>query len=166
MTIRAASSADDAFILGFVERFSEFPLPAGRTRDTVDEGIRSKLEQLLRERPSTSHFFVIEDGDEPAGFVHLQEVDDFFGAGLFCHISDLAISPAHEGRGLARRLLAHSEAFARAHGYVRLTLSVFPGNERARALYARYGFETDLLRLGIPLQGAPGMGRQSTADSA
>ena len=94
---------------------------------------------------------MIEEGGDRAGFVHLQEVDDFFGGGLFCHISDLAISPGHEGRGLARRLLMHSEAFAREHGCVRLTLGVLPGNERARALYASYGFQTDMLRLGMPL---------------
>lgn len=151
MTVRAATSADDTFILGFVERFSEFPLPPGRDRDTFNAGIRRDLEKHLRERPPTSHFFVVEEGGERAGFVHLQEVDDFFGGGLFCHISDLAISPGHEGRGLARRLLMHSEAFAREHGCVRLTLGVLPGNERARALYAGYGFQTDMLRLGMPL---------------
>lgn len=151
MTIRAATSADEAFILGFVERFSAFALPPGRDRDTVDTGIRRDLQRHLRERPITSHFFVIQDNGERAGFVHLQEVDDFFGAGLLCHISDLAVAPGHEGRGLAGRLLAHSESFAREHGCVRLTLAVFPGNERARALYARHGFETDMLRLGRPL---------------
>jgi ribosomal protein S18 acetylase RimI-like enzyme len=154
MTIRAAIGADDAFILGFVERFSAFPLPVGRDRATLTAGIRRDIERHLRERPSTSHFFVIEHGGEPAGFVHLQEVDDFFGAGLFCHVSDLAISPEHEGLGLARRLLAHSEAFARERGCIRLTLSVFPGNERARRLYDSYGFTPDLVRMGKPLSDA------------
>lgn len=151
MTIRAATGADDDFILGFVERFSAFVLPPGRDRATVNAGIRRDLERHLRERPSTSHFFVIEDGGERAGFLHLQEVDDFFGAGALCHISDLAVASEHEGKGLARRLLAHSEAFARERGCVRLTLGVFPGNERARALYQRYGFVPDMLRLGKPL---------------
>lgn len=151
MTIRAATSADDAFILGLVERFSAFALPPGRDRDAVDAGIRRDLEHHLRERPITSHFFVVEDDGERAGFVHLQEVDDFFGAGLLCHISDLAVASGHESRGLAGRLLAHSESFAREHRCVRLTLGVFPGNERARALYARHGFKPDMLRLGKPL---------------
>ena len=151
MTIRAATSADDAFILGLVERFSEFALPPGRDCDTVNAVLRRDLELHLHERPITSHFFVIEQAGARAGFVHLQLVNDFFGAGLLCHISDLAVSPAHEGHGLARRLLAHSEAFAREHGCVRLTLGVFPGNERALRLYSHYGFEPDMLRLGKPL---------------
>ena len=151
MTIRAATSTDDAFILGLVERFSEFPLPPGRDPVTVTAALRRDLELHLHERPLTSHFFVIDQAGKHAGFMHLQLVDDFFGAGLLCHISDLAVAPAYEGRGLARRLLAHSEAFAREHGCVRLTLGVFPGNERALRLYTRYGFETDMLRLGKPL---------------
>lgn len=151
MTIRASTSADDGFILGLVERFSGFALPSGRDRGTVNAALRRDLERHLHERPVTSSVFVIDQSGERAGFVHLQLVDDFFGAGLLCHISDLAVTPAHEGRGLARRLLAHSEAFAREHGCVRLTLGVFPGNERARALYERYGFEPDMLRLGKPL---------------
>lgn len=151
MTIRAATSADDGFVLGLVGRFSEFALPPGRDPAAVTAALRRDLERHLHERPITSHFFVVRDAGQRAGFIHLQLVDDFFGAGLLCHVSDLAVTPAHEGRGLARRLLAHSEAFAREHGCVRLTLGVFPGNERARALYARYGFEPDMLRLGKPL---------------
>ncbi len=151
MTIRAATRADDGFILGLVERFGEFPLPPGRDAATVTAALRRDLELHLHERPLTSHFFVISQARQRAGFVHLQLVDDFFGAGLLCHISDLAVARADEGRGLARQLLAHGEAFARDHGCVRLTLGVFPGNARARALYASYGFDSDMLRLGKPL---------------
>jgi ribosomal protein S18 acetylase RimI-like enzyme len=149
--IRPAGADDDAFILGFVERFTDFPLPAGRDRDTLSNGIHEDLAQKLRERPASSHFFVIEDHRQRAGFVHLQLVDDFFGGGLLCHISDLAVSPGYEGRGLAGRLLEHSESFGRQHACIRLTLGVFPGNSRARALYERYGFGVDMLRMGKAL---------------
>jgi ribosomal protein S18 acetylase RimI-like enzyme len=142
---------DDAFILGFVERFTDFPLPVGRDRSTLDNGIRVDLALHLHERPPSSHFFVIEDEGQRAGFVHLQLVDDFFGGGLLCHISDLAVSPGCEGRGLAGRLLEHCDSFGREHGCIRLTLSVFPGNSRARALYERYGFGVDMLRMGKAL---------------
>lgn len=152
MSIRPAVPKDEAFILSLVERFTDFPLPAGRTREELDAGIRADLERHLRERPESSRFFVIEEEEgRPAGFLHLQRVEDFFGGGPHCHVSDLAIAPGHEGRGLAGRLLAHAEAFGRAHGCRRLTLSVFPGNARARALYERAGFGVDLLRMGKPL---------------
>lgn len=148
MNIRPAGAQDDAFILGLVERFTQFPLPAGRDRAVISEGIRADLEMHLREHPEDSFFFVVEEAGEPAGFVHLQLMDDFFGQGRLCHVSDLAIDPAREGRGLAGALLRHSEAFGRERGCVRLTLAVFPGNERARALYERHGFGLDMLRMG------------------
>lgn len=151
MSIRAAQAEDDAFILSLVDRFTAFALPAGRTRAELDRGIRADLERHLRDRPATSRMFVIEHDGDRAGFVHLQFVEDFFSGDTHCHVSDLAIAPGHEGRGLAGRLLAHAEALAREHGCPRLTLSVFPGNERARALYERHGFGTDLLRMGKPL---------------
>lgn len=149
--IRPAAPRDDAFVLGLAGRFTDFPLPPGRDRATTDAGIRADLEKHLRERPDTSHFFLVEHDGERAGFLHLQLMDDFFGAGLLGHISDLAIAPDFEGRGLAGDLLRHAEAFARDCGCVRLTLAVFEGNTRARALYERFGFGTDLRRMGKPL---------------
>lgn len=132
--IRLATADDDNFILGLVERFTDFPLPAGRDRTTTNAGIRADLQKHLRERPPSSRFFVIDDASGRAGFIHLQLVDDFFGAGLLCHVSDLAIAPGHEGRGLAGQLLGFAESFAREHGCVRVTLAVFEGNRRARAV--------------------------------
>ncbi|GAB3343505.1 GNAT family N-acetyltransferase [Marilutibacter aestuarii] len=149
--IRPATSADDAFILGFVDRFSEFPLPPGRSRETVGAGVRGDLSRHLATRPAHSHFFVIEVDGAAAGFVHLLMDTDFFDGGATCHVSDLAIATDFEGRGLARALLAHADAFARASDCSRLTLSVFPGNERAQRLYLSQGFDVDLLRMGKPL---------------
>lgn len=151
MSIRVARQEDDAFILSLVERFTAFTLPTGRTRAELDRGIRDDLARHLHERPAASHMFVIEHDGERAGFLHLQLAEDFFSGATHCHVSDLAVAPAHEGRGLAGRLLAHAEAFAREYACPRLTLSVFPGNARARALYERHGFGVDLLRMGKPL---------------
>jgi len=151
--IRAARDGDEAFILGLADRFTAFELPAGRDRDGVTQAIAQDLREHLRERPRHSSFFIVELDGKAAGFLHLQWTDDFFGDGQHAHISDLAIAPGFEGRGLAGGLLAHAEAQARAEGCTRLTLSVFPGNARARALYERHGFGLDLLRMGKPLGG-------------
>lgn len=150
-TIRAATAGDDAFILSFVESFSAFPLPADRSRETVNAGVRADIGRHLAERPAASHFFILDHDGAPAGFIHLLLGTDFFGGAPTCHISDLAVLPAQQGRGFARRLLAHAEDFARARGCARLTLSVFPGNTGARRLYETSGFVDDLLRMGKPL---------------
>lgn len=143
---------DDELILGLVPRFTEFPLPAWRQRHVCIAGIRRDLVRHLDDQPANSFMFVAEDSDgERVGFVHLQKTQDFFTGHTNCHISDLAVLPRHEGRGVGKALLAHAEIWAREHRCALVTLAVFPGNERARALYQAAGYDTDLLRLAKPV---------------
>ncbi len=152
--IRLASPDDDDFILGLVPRFVDFPLPAWRRRNECIEGIRRDISSHLEDQPANSFMFIAEDPEDgrPLGFVHLQKVQDFFNGRTNCHISDLAVTPGEEGRGIGRALLEHSQAWAREHHCHILTLAVFPGNERARKLYETSGFGVDLLRMALPLR--------------
>jgi ribosomal protein S18 acetylase RimI-like enzyme len=150
--IRVARNSDRAFILSLVPRFVAFELPAWRDREESAGGIRRDLERHLDERPETSHLFVAEiEAGEPAAFLHIVRMTDFFTGAPNCHISDLAVAPGMDGRGIGARLLEFSEAFARDHGCRFITLGVFPGNARARALYERHGYGVELLRMTKPL---------------
>ena len=64
-------------------------------------------------------------------------------------VENLAVAPAHQGRGHARRLMAHAEQLAAGLGEIRLyTNSRFATNI---ALYQRLGFEIshiDTVRVG------------------
>ncbi|HEX7731085.1 MAG TPA: GNAT family N-acetyltransferase [Rhodanobacter sp.] len=152
LLIRLAEDDDD-FILSLVPRFVDFPLPAWRRRHECIEGIRDELLRHLEEQPANSHLFVAEDADGTrVGFIHLQRTEDFFTGRSNCHVSDLAVAPAHEGRGVGKALLAHAEQWAREHQCQLVTLAVFPGNERARKVYEAAGYATDLLRLAKPLR--------------
>jgi ribosomal protein S18 acetylase RimI-like enzyme len=53
----------------------------------------------------------------------------------------MMVAPAYRGRGLGRLLLQTAMDWARANGYPTLALLVYPGNERAIALYHAMGFE-------------------------
>ncbi|WP_288694987.1 GNAT family N-acetyltransferase [uncultured Ruthenibacterium sp.] len=55
-------------------------------------------------------------------------------------IHTLAVHPAYQGRGLARRLLAHAEVLARQSGMRALRLDVCVGNAPAIRLYEQCGF--------------------------
>jgi ribosomal protein S18 acetylase RimI-like enzyme len=152
LRIRVARNTDRAFILALVPRFVDFDLPAWRDRDESARGIRRDLEQHLDERPEPSHLFVAEtETGEPAGFLHVLRTVDFFTGAPNCHISDLAVAAGMDGRGIGARLLAFSEDFARGLGCRFITLGVFPGNARARALYERHGYGIELLRMTKPL---------------
>jgi ribosomal protein S18 acetylase RimI-like enzyme len=148
LTIRPAGAADRAFILGLAERFVAFDLPPWRDHDETAAGVCRDIERHLGDRPETSHFFVAETGDGArAGFLHVQSTIDFFTGAPNCHVSDLAVAPGLDGHGIGSRLLAFAEAFAKGRGCRFVTLSVFPANARARALYERHGYGIELLRM-------------------
>jgi ribosomal protein S18 acetylase RimI-like enzyme len=152
ITIRATRSGDEAFILGLVSRFVAFDLPPWRDRGESAAGVRRDIEHHLRGRPEGSFLFVAETtGGLPAGFLHLQATVDFFTGAPNCHVSDLAVAPAFEGHGIGSRLLAFAEAWAKQRGCRHVTLAVFPGNARARALYERHGYGVELLRMAKPV---------------
>jgi len=153
ITIRAATPEDTGFILSLAPRFVGFSLPKGRRKRETLTGIRDDIERALRDAPSTDRFFVAEEADaQRVGFLHLQVQRDFFTGARACHISDLAVAAGQEGRGIGRALLAHAEAWAKENRCKLLTLSVFPANTRARGLYERAGFTTDLIRMAKPLR--------------
>jgi len=148
VTVRLAHADDDDFILGLVPRFAEFELPAWRKRSETLAGIRRDIEHHLRTLPAASHLFVAEDEDgERAGFLHLQTRKDFFTGAQNCHIADLVVAVDREGGGVASAMLRHADAWAKEHRCRHLTLSVFPGNEHARAVYEKHGFGVELVSM-------------------
>ena len=56
------------------------------------------------------------------------------------HINTIGTLPGHEGRGVATSLMDEAWQDAKARDIARATLEVAVSNERAQALYARYGF--------------------------
>jgi ribosomal protein S18 acetylase RimI-like enzyme len=146
--IRPATADDTDFILSLAPRFVSFDLPRPRRKHDVVAALRTDLEHALRERPAKHHFFIAAGVDGGStGFLHLQVQRDFFSSELACHVSDIAVLAGHEGQGIGRMLLEHAHRWAKQHRCKLLTLSVFPGNARARALYESAGFALDLMRM-------------------
>jgi ribosomal-protein-alanine N-acetyltransferase len=56
------------------------------------------------------------------------------------HINTIGTLPGNEGRGVATSLMDEAWEDAKARGIARATLEVAVSNERAQALYGRYGF--------------------------
>lgn len=149
--VRAADAGDDAFILALVERFVAFELPAWRKRNDCANGIRRDLKRALENPPPGEALFIAEDENgERTGFLRLQKTRDFFSGRPNCHVSDLAVAPGRDGQGIGSTLLDHAQAWAKKQRCALITLAVFPGNARARALYERMGYGPDLLRMAKP----------------
>lgn len=67
-------------------------------------------------------------------YVAMQGVDEL-------HLLNITVHPAHQGQGWGRRMLAHLGAQAQALAATQVWLEVRQSNQRARALYERWGFE-------------------------
>ncbi|MFC8829331.1 GNAT family N-acetyltransferase [Streptomyces sp. NPDC057137] len=57
-----------------------------------------------------------------------------------CELRSVWVGPGARGLGVADRLIAAVETWARQSGATTLRLAVIPGNEPAAALYRRNGF--------------------------
>lgn len=56
------------------------------------------------------------------------------------HVTQIAVAPAHQGKGLGAELLGRAVRFLRLNGYQRVSLTVTEANLAALALYQRFGF--------------------------
>ncbi len=146
--IRLARADDDEFIVGLAARFAEFDLPAWRKPKEVIDWIHDDLLRTATSLPPGSHLFVAEDVDyELVGMLHIRTTTDAFNDVLNCHISDIACAPGHDGKGIGPALLSYAEDWAKQHGCRYMSLTVFPGNARGRAMYERHGYGIDQHRM-------------------
>ncbi len=73
-------------------------------------------------------------GREVAGYFGLMFVDDE------AHVTTVAVAPSLQGRGYGKRLMVAIVRASLEAGARHLSLEVAAGNERAQALYRRFGF--------------------------
>lgn len=72
------------------------------------------------------------------------------------HLLNITVAPVWQGRGLAVALLDRVVTACRQRGLTQLWLEVRVGNERAREVYARYGFaEVGRRRAYYPVKQGP-----------
>lgn len=148
---RSATTADRTFIAETAVRLADFGPPSWRTPGEIVTPEVQALEAFFVTPLPGSAMFVVEDDDERLGFVLLERRVDYFTRRAHGHVSIIAITDAAEGRGAGTALMSAAEAWAREQGFGLLTLNVFDGNRRARAMYERCGFQVETLKYVKPL---------------
>jgi ribosomal protein S18 acetylase RimI-like enzyme len=73
---------------------------------------------------------------KPAGFIFYQS-----GPGAVAAIEALAVHPGYRRHGCASKLLEYAITQLEGDGKTRLELSVFSSNDKAKSLYAKFGFK-------------------------
>ena len=129
--LQAMQAGDVEAVLAIEQRAYEFPWSRGNFIDSLSAGY---LAQVLR----------AADGSVLGYFLAMQGVDEL-------HLLNITVLPECQGQGLARLMLDALQVLAREHGGAQIWLEVRQGNERARRVYARYGFaEVGLRRAYYP----------------
>ena len=121
-TIRPAERRDVTELLAIEQ--SQFPEPW--TRGML-------LDELSNTR--TRRYTVAVEGRRIVGYLGIMYVLDEL------HVNTIGTRAGDEGRGVASSLLDDAWADARTRGVLRATLEVAVSNQRALALYYRYGFQ-------------------------
>jgi ribosomal protein S18 acetylase RimI-like enzyme len=127
---------DAAAVVEVVNAYALDPFGGGKP---LPEDVRARLVPGLRAHPTTLVLLAWADGRPIGVAVCFVGFSTFQGRPLV-NVHDLAVLPDHRGRGVGRALLAGVEGRARARGCCKLTLEVLDENERARGLYASFGF--------------------------
>ncbi len=73
-------------------------------------------------------------GKETVGYVGLMFVEEE------AHVTTLAVAPEHQRRGIGTQIMIGAVRIAQEAGARSFSLEVAVGNERAQALYRRFGF--------------------------
>jgi GNAT superfamily N-acetyltransferase len=145
-TIRPAHAGDRGFVLAATSRLSAFGVPHGRTALEIVEGEARTLRAHFDAASPLETLLIAECNGSPSGFVFLEEHEDYFTLASHGHIGILVVAEERERRGVGAALMAAAEEWARSRGHTSLTLNVFEGNRRARALYERSGFRPDTIK--------------------
>ena len=147
VAIRLATPADRDFLHRLASRLADFDRPAWRSADEIADGDRRALDDALDDPQAATELFVAELAGERAGCLLMWTLEDYFSQDWHAHISVIAVTRDAEGQGVGRALMEHAESWARGRGHRSITLSVFDGNHRARTLYERVGFSTEMRRM-------------------
>jgi GNAT superfamily N-acetyltransferase len=146
ISVRDGGAADRDFVIATARRFAAFGPPPWRSPLEIVGGEVRCLDDFFDGHLRGRALVVAEDESGPLGFAFLEPGVDYFTGDAHGHIGMIAVTEAAEGRGAGAALMRAAEDWARANGYSRLTLNVFEGNARARAVYEKFGYQVETIR--------------------
>jgi GNAT superfamily N-acetyltransferase len=151
--IRAATAGDRDFMFGQAQRQAAVAeLPWHAERDVLAFQQRFMNTAFARPDSEAACFIAEDEASLRLGYVHVEASTDFVTLEPCAYVTLLAVTAEAEGRGVAARLMQAAEDWARAQGFRLIYIDVFANNRRARAFYARQGYQDDSLRLTKPLR--------------
>ena len=102
--------------------------------------------------PERGNIFVATEEDKVVGMVSLLFTISTAKGAPACWLEDMVIRPDRRGMGIGTRLLDHAVAYAKSHGFTRITLLTDRVNEKSIHFYERHGFQhSDMVPMRLHL---------------
>lgn len=147
VTIRSATQLDGEAMLALMPRLAAFDIPAERNPDHLWLGDAELLRRWLAGDADECLVNVAaDDAGRIVGLALVTMQSELLSREPSAHLEAIAVADGQEGQGVGSQLLASVESSAKDRGAKSMSLTVFATNERARAFYARHGFDGELLR--------------------
>ena len=146
VAVREGTAADRDFVIDTARRFAAFGPPPWRPEAELVAGEVRCLDDFFDGRLPGPALRIAEDDGIPVGFAFLEPAVDYFSGERHGHLGMIAVTAEAEGRGAGGALMRAAERWARDCGYAKLTLNVFDGNQRARQVYERFGYQVETVR--------------------
>ena len=89
--------------------------------------------RMIIDAPERGNIFVATEEDEVVGMVSLLFTISTAKGAPACWLEDMVIRPDRRGMGIGTRLLQHAVAYAKSHGFTRITLLTDRTTRRAFA---------------------------------
>lgn len=145
-SIRMATSNDLDQIIAIMPRLADFDVPKNRNPDHLWQGDLALVNEWANNTRNDVHVCVAEAGAKVVGVAVLSERKELLSGEPSAHLEVLALTKSAEGHGIATALMEAVDTLAKQHGAKSVTLHVFANNTKARALYERKGYDSELIR--------------------
>jgi GNAT superfamily N-acetyltransferase len=147
VSVRAAESADQEFVLSLVPRLVASGLPPWRDPRKMLAAYVEVIGSILHAPRSGAALLIAEDSHgTPLGFILLVAATDSYTHERHGHVAQIVVVESQQELAVARALIAAAEEWSCSRGYRLLTLSEFWANHPARAVYGQLGFVEEIVK--------------------
>ncbi|WP_184041509.1 GNAT family N-acetyltransferase [Chitinivorax tropicus] len=123
--------------LTLLDHYAHHPMGGGTG---LSPYAKAHLIERLQDRLDFVALLAYVDG-HPAGLINLIEGFSTFSARPVLNIHDIVVHQDFRGQGIAKQLLLAAEHIAHERDCCKLTLEVLSGNQLARQLYEKVGYQ-------------------------
>lgn len=146
-SIRPATAKDGDKLYALLPRLAAFQLPNKRKPEHTYAGDGKMLKKWIAgQHPEAFVYVAVNNEDEILGWAYVTMQPEFMSYEPGCHLEVILVDEHAVGHGIGKALMNISEQEAKKRGAKSMTLHVWNNNQNARSMYAKLGFEAELMR--------------------